>query len=176
MNGIRCPQCSLVNPLSAVECRQCRLPFGNLPPTAFVSAPVEEIYKTQNSNHQSAAIPQDNETGRKAFLWYRVYCGLMIALYLLVTVVGVFLAVVQPQSGTNSPEEMLITGIVYAVLGGIFFLVFAVALFMPRKSWNWVVGIVMIGLGMTSCCFLPFLIPLLIYWLKPETKAFFGRN
>jgi hypothetical protein len=34
----------------------------------------------------------------------------------------------------------------------------------------------MMAIGMTSCCFLPFLIPLLIYWLKPETKAYFGRN
>jgi hypothetical protein len=32
---------------------------------------------------------------------------------------------------------------------------------------------VTIGLGMTSACTLPICIPLLIFWLKPETKAFF---
>jgi Na+/pantothenate symporter len=67
-------------------------------------------------------------------------------------------------------------GIFYAVLGVIFFIIFAVALVLPRKPYNWIVGIVMMALGMTSCCFLPFLIPLLIYWIKPETKAYFGRN
>jgi hypothetical protein len=28
---------------------------------------------------------------------------------------------------------------------------------------------------MTSACFLPFCIPLLIFWLKPEAKHYFGR-
>lgn len=175
MNSIRCPQCSLLNPLSAAECQQCRFPFVNLPPTAFVSAPVEEIYQTQNPNFQ-LAIPQDNETGRKTFLWYRVYCGVLAALYLLVAVMGVLIAVIRPQARHQSAEETLIMGIVYAVLGVIFLLVYVIALFLPRKSWNWIVGIVMIALGMTSCCTLPFLVPLFIYWLKPETKAYFGRN
>jgi Na+/pantothenate symporter len=100
----------------------------------------------------------------------------MIALYLLLAGVGIALTVIKPQTNSQSAEELMITGIIYAVLGVILFLVFAVALFLPRKPWNWIVGIVMMALGMTSCCFLPFLIPLLIYWLKPETKAYFGRN
>jgi hypothetical protein len=61
-------------------------------------------------------------------------------------------------------------------LGAALAVVFAVALFLPRRRWNWIVGIVIIALGMTSCCFAPFLIPLIVYWVKPETKAYFGRN
>ena len=175
MNSIRCPQCNLVSPLSAVECQNCRFPFGNLPPTAFVSAPAQEIYQTQNASLKSA-VPQDNETGRKTFLWYRVYCGFMVALYLVVTIGGIFLAIYQPATNRQSAQEMLITGVVYAAIGAFCLVIFATALFLPRKPWNWIVGIVAIALGMTSCCFMPFLIPLLIYWLKPETKAYFGRN
>ena len=175
MNSIRCPQCGSVNSLSALDCRQCQFPFRNLPPTAFVSAPAAEVYQSQNP-HSRYSVPEDNETGRKAFFWYRVYCGVMVAIYLLVAGMGIALTVIQPQSSSQSAEEMMITGIVYAIFGVILFLVFAVALFLPRKSWNWIVGIVMMALGMTSCCFLPFLVPLLIYWLKPETKAYFGRN
>jgi hypothetical protein len=33
---------------------------------------------------------------------------------------------------------------------------------------------VIICLGMTSACFLPVCIPLLIFWIKPETKLYFG--
>jgi hypothetical protein len=29
---------------------------------------------------------------------------------------------------------------------------------------------------MTSACFLPACIPLLIYWIKPDVKAYFGRT
>lgn len=61
-------------------------------------------------------------------------------------------------------------------IGIIFFLIFAVALFLPPKPYNWIVGNVMMAIGMTSCYFIPFLVLLPIYWVKPETKAFFGRN
>ncbi len=175
MNGIRCPQCRVINALSSLECQQCHFPFSNLPPTAFVSVPVEQTFQAQGLNF-SPAISPDNETGRKTFFWYRVYCGVMVALYLALVALGVFLTVAQPSSGSKDAEAMMFAGIIYGVLGVIFLIIFGVALFLPRKPWNWIVGIVMMALGMTSCCFLPFLIPLLIYWLKPETKAYFGRK
>lgn len=117
-----------------------------------------------------------NETGRKTFFWYRVYCAVLAFLYLLVIALGIFLLVFQPPTRQYEPEEMMIAAIAYIVIGAIFFLVFAVALFLPPKPYNWIVGIVMMAIGLTSCCFVPFVVPLLVFWLKPETKAFFGRN
>lgn len=117
-----------------------------------------------------------NEIGRKSFFWYRIYCATLVLLYLALTVFGVILLVLQPRTRDYRPEELMIMGAIYAVLGAIFFLAFAVALFLPAKPYNWIVGIVMMAIGMTSCCFIPFLIPLFIYWLKPETQAFFGRK
>lgn len=117
-----------------------------------------------------------NETGRKTFFWYRVYCAVLAALYLLVTVAGIALVITKPATGEYSSEQTMIMGVIYAAMGAIFFVVFAVALFLPPKPYNWIIGIVAIALGMTSCCFLPACVPLLIFWLKPETKAFFGRN
>jgi hypothetical protein len=35
---------------------------------------------------------------------------------------------------------------------------------------------VLICIGMNSCCLLPASIPLLIFWIKPETKTYFGRK
>ena len=182
MNAIRCPQCGTVNQMTTTGCRQCFYSFANLPSTAYVSVSPEELYGAARGSSSGAApfssfdISPDNETGRKTFFWYRVYCGVMVALYLLTIALGVFLAVAQPDTREYNSEETLVMGIIYAVVGAIFFLVFAVALFLPRKSYNWIVGIVMMALGLTSCCFVPFLVPLLIYWLKPETKAYFGRK
>lgn len=123
-------------------------------------------------------IAPNNDLGRKTFFWYRVYCAVMVLLYLLVIGLGLFLLLAPPTAGTReySPQELTIMGGVYIAVGAVLFLIFAVALFLPPKPYNWIVGIVLMALGMTSCCFLPFLIPLLIYWLKPETKAYFGRN
>lgn len=125
---------------------------------------------------QNYSSPQNNELGRKTFFWYRIYCAVLAALYLFVIVFGIVIAVLQPESREYKPQEMLLMGIIYAVVGAVFFLVFAVALFLPPKSYNWIVGIVLIALGMTSCCFIPICVPLLIFWMKPETKAFFGRS
>jgi hypothetical protein len=178
MNAIRCPNCNSINQLSALQCHQCQMPFSYLPQTAYVSVPTEQTFEAQTLgfNPPPLAMPQDNEIGRKAFFWYRVYCGFLMVMYLLVTFLGVFLAAFSPPTRQYNSEETFIMGIIYAVMGVVFFIIFAVALFLPRKPYNWIVDIIMMALGMTSCCFLPFLIPLLIYWTKPETKAYFGRN
>lgn len=124
-------------------------------------------------NFQSGITP-DNDLGRKTFFWYRVYCVVMVLLYLLVVGMGLFLLLATPPPGTD--QDLRFIGGIYIAIGAILFLVFAVALFLPPKPYNWIVGIVLMGLGMTSCCFLPFLVPLMIYWVKPETKAYFGRK
>jgi hypothetical protein len=116
------------------------------------------------------------ETARKTFFWYRVYCASLAVIYLGVAVIGAVLAVVPFDSSPRDREQMFIMGIIYAILGAGFFIIFAVAFFLPPKPYNWIVGIVMLAIGMTSCCFLPFVIPLLIFWVKPETQAFFGRK
>ena len=125
---------------------------------------------------ENYSVPQSNELGRKTFFWYRVYLAVLAFLYLAVTVLGIGIAIIRPDTRDQSPEEMLIMGIVYAVVGAVFFVLFAVALFLPPKPFNWIVGIIAIAVGMTSCCFIPFCVPLLIFWMKPETKAFFGRS
>lgn len=118
-----------------------------------------------------------NKIGRKTFFWYRVYCAFMILLYTGALIFGIFLALgsISPTGG-YSAEELKLTGIIYAVISAPLLVGFAVALFLPPKPYNWIVGLVTMTIGMTGCCFVPFLIPLIIYWVKPETKAFFGRN
>lgn len=59
-------------------------------------------------------------------------------------------------------------------------LVFIVACFLPfilaPRPWLWVYNLVIICLGMTSACYLLACIPLLIFWLKPETQRYYGKN
>lgn len=119
---------------------------------------------------------QAYELGRKTFFWYRVYCAAMAVMYLIVLGAGVFFATVPFEASARDQEQMAIMGVIYAILGGVFFAVYAFAAFLPPKPYNWIVGIVMIAIGMTSCCLLPAVIPLLIFWVKPETQAFLGRK
>jgi MFS family permease len=61
---------------------------------------------------------------------------------------------------------VVLVGLVLAAL-------FGAGPLLPRRSWAWVFGLVLIVIGMGSMCCLPATVPLLIWWLKPETKAYF---
>lgn len=158
------------------------MPFSNLPRSAFVDSgePAfahERDYRgLQNQPPQYSSFVESNEVGRKTFFWYRVYCGVLVALNAVVTVFGLAMTYYKPGETAREAEEMAIMGVFYAIFGAIFFALYVFALLLPEKPYNWVFGIVMIAIGMTSCCLWPAVIPLLIYWIKPETRAFFGRN
>lgn len=109
--------------------------------------------------------------------WQKIYCGLMSCLY-IVTMIGgsIFLFLATTLSNGQDAAILIFQGIVLLVLGLIFAGVFAASFFIPNRPWAWIYNIVLICLGMSSCCTLPATIPLLIYWLKPETQAYFGRK
>jgi len=117
-------------------------------------------------------------------LWFKVYCVVMLVMYLLVAGIGaVFLfapdMVVDPNaSGSNQPTshaEATIMGVIYFGLGGVFAAAFLVGLLWRRGMGAWVYGIVLICISFTSCCCLPATVPLLIFWLKPECKNWLMR-
>lgn len=116
------------------------------------------------------------ETGRKTFFWYRVYCLVMAFLSLAIAGLGIFLVMVPIETEPRDQQEMFLMGIIYGVLGFVFFCLYGIATLLPPKPYNWIVGIIVIALGMASCCTWPAAIPLLIFWVKPETQEFLGRK
>ena len=112
----------------------------------------------------------------QVLLWYRVYCGLMAGLYLLVAAGGGAMLVFRDKLADRetADEFWLAYGFLMVVLGVILLLVFLAAFFLPRKPWAWIYHLVLIALGMTSACCLPACIPLLIFWVNAETRAYFG--
>jgi len=122
-----------------------------------------------------AEFADDNSVGRRTFFWYRVYCGCMAGLYGFLIILGLLIVSEAVSSNDRSAQETFFIGVAYAIAGAVFGLLYLIALLLPRKPYNWVVGIVLIAFGLTGCCFLPATVPLLIFWLKPETKAYLGR-
>lgn len=120
--------------------------------------------------------PVDPAAADGAFRWFKVYVGVMAALYLILVGVGIVL-LVAPFGGTDQEvTDQRLAGGFYGFLGLVLLVVFGIGLFLPRRPWGWIYGIVLLGLGMTSCCTLPAAIPLLIAWLKPEMKARFNKT
>ena len=109
--------------------------------------------------------------------WFKVYSGFMAALYGLIAII---MAVVLLAGGLSGDEDLapmekaIIFGILIVVFGGLFAL-FAFALFAPRVPWVWIYDLVLIAIGLTSCLTIPAALPLLLFWVKPEAKAYFGR-
>ncbi|MFN3167817.1 MAG: hypothetical protein ACE37H_12210 [Phycisphaeraceae bacterium] len=118
--------------------------------------------------------------------WFKAYAVFMVLLYIGVTALGLFMVsnadtlfTPEPRPGSSVPtssEEAVFMGVVYAALGVVLAIVFAVSLFTPRRFWGWVYNLVMICIGLTSCCFWPITIPLLIYWIKPEVRAWYKNE
>jgi hypothetical protein len=107
-------------------------------------------------------------------VWYKVYLAFMIALMVLVVGVGVFLffAPIPPEEFDGLSKEIM--GGIYIALGIIFAIPPIIALFLPKRPWVWIYHLVMICLGMTGCTIVAS-IPLLIFWIKPEVKAYFNN-
>ena len=116
-----------------------------------------------------------NQAAPPVYKWYVAYCVCMALLYVLTLVMGVVFLFIEPDQEMSEAEAKLMGGVMI-VFGLGLAVPFAAAPFLPRQSWVWVFGLVLICLGLTSACCLPVCIPLLIHWLKPEMKAFYGRN
>ena len=109
------------------------------------------------------------------YKWFVAYCILMALAYLATAVMGIVFMFTEPDPEMSAAEAKLM-GTVILALGLVFFIPYALAPFLSRKSWVWVFGLVLICIGLSSACCLPACIPLLIFWLKPEMKAFYGRT
>ena len=106
-------------------------------------------------------------------VWVRIYAILFSIMYLACSVGGVFLLVAaEDLRGDTAP--VMIEGFVMVVLGLAFMGLSIVAAAAPRKKWGWIVNLILIGLGCTSCMCLPAAIPLMIFWLKPEARRWYS--
>lgn len=116
--------------------------------------------------------PPPSQHGRPAVItWFRVYAVVTLLLYMLF--VGLWMFVSSGAPGTHRPEEalvLLVLGMLMLLCGGFY----VVAAMVPFKPWGWTLGLIAICLGLSSCMVVA-AVPLLIFWLKPETKAAFGR-
>ena len=124
----------------------------------------------------SGAGPPSPTNPPPVLLWQKVYCFAMAALYALIAVLGLAMAVFRDQLADEQtpPGEVVVIGLVFVALGIGLAAPFAVAPFLPRRRWVWVLHLVIIAVGMTSCLCIPFAVPLLVFWIRPATQAWFG--
>ncbi len=121
----------------------------------------------------SAALPA---RAPAVWTWYRAYCAAMALLYLAGSVAGLLALLLPDALDHANPVELLLFGCTFTACGLPLLALFATAPFLRPTPRTWVFHLVLICVGLTSACCLPVCIPLLVFWIKPETKAFFGRG
>lgn len=101
----------------------------------------------------------------------------MSVMYVVVFGAGIVMMLMHKQLADEETSAIfwMAYGAFIAFLGLALDGVFVAALFLPAKPWVWVYHLVLICLGLSSVCCLPVCIPLLIQWLKPDVRAYFGR-
>jgi hypothetical protein len=146
--------------------------MSNFPPT-----PPPPGYPHASAGYGYAPPPQVARP--PVWPWFVAYAVVMALIYLALAGFGVTIFAVGPEQFADAQTDAdgwRINAIIFLVIGPLFSIPFAIAPFLPRKPWVWIYNLVLICLGLTSVCCLPATIPLLIYWLKPETKWWFGRS
>ncbi|MFN3652291.1 MAG: hypothetical protein ACK47B_22160 [Armatimonadota bacterium] len=86
-------------------------------------------------------------------------------------------AISQALDGFREQHQARVTqmaGLAFGI-GFLFSVPVLVALLLPPTPGTWVYHILVICLGLSGCT-LPLAVILLIYWFKPETQAYFGRQ
>jgi hypothetical protein len=126
-----------------------------------------------------AAYPSEDRAP-DAVLYFRIYAGSFLACYAMVTLFGVGLTLAPIVTGATKAPPLgpdvgfYVGGVLYGGLGLAHLVPANLALFGGRRPWVHTMGTVVIALGMFSVCCIPVLIPLLIVWMKPDTRAWYG--
>lgn len=111
----------------------------------------------------------------KVVFWFRIYAGALTALYVLCMIASVVFFFLATRMHGEERTAFLVNAVLFFVIGLPLAIGCALPFFLPRKPWVWVYDLVIICLGMGSCCILPASVALLIYWINPEAKAWFNR-
>jgi drug/metabolite transporter (DMT)-like permease len=88
--------------------------------------------------------------------------------------VGVFM-IVAPHAFDLDRDASRVFGCALFSVAAAVCAAFGIGAVLPQRRWAWVCGLLLIAFGMTGCC-LPVCIPLLIAWIKPSTREWFGYS
>jgi len=113
-------------------------------------------------------------TPPRVVFWFRIYTGCMTVVYLLCVLAAPLLYFASTRAHGEEAVMFKVQAAVLLAVGAVLAMVFALPFLLPRKPWVWIYDLVLICIGMTSCCILPAAIPLLIYWFKAEVKDWFN--
>lgn len=113
----------------------------------------------------------------EAVYYFRIYGTLMAIMSFVASGAGLAMVVsslMNPPAPGSYASSDAVAGMIWAAMGAVGFIPFLIALLGGRRIWVHTLATILIALSMTSLCCLPVGIPLLIVWIKPETRRWYG--
>jgi len=117
-----------------------------------------------------------SQTPPPVLKWFKIYTGVMTGVYVLCTLAAPIMFWIGMRTQSEKRVVLMIQGAILFAVGAVFAVAFVVPFFLTRKPWVWAYNLVLICIGMTSCCILPASVVLLVYWIKPDVKLWFNRT
>ncbi|MEZ0276316.1 MAG: hypothetical protein ACAH88_15510 [Roseimicrobium sp.] len=108
-------------------------------------------------------------------VWFKVYGWFMVAYCLGIAALSLVFFLMSPQELEMQRGEAIVVGSLCLAMGLFFAAAGLPPLISGPRPWSWVYSLVLICFGLTSCTMVV-CIPLLIFWLKPEVKAYYGKE
>lgn len=194
MKDNRCPNCDLLNLPSSQTCLKCGTSLSNEPrKTDFKIAAETQDYTNPPAppasfnTYETATPPtpfgfqpvtnsHDNKTGRRTHFWYRIFCSLIVIPNIIWVLFGIIAIFGSYGETGQKASDTFFGGIMFLVVGAFFAFIYILGVILPTKPFHWIYGILLIVLGIISCVLAPIAAPLLYFWVKPETQAFFERK
>lgn len=177
MNNTKCPRCGLVNWLTPEVCERCGLPLGSGDTEARPYEPAQPAFpRSTFGNDVMAGTPAGESQAPPVWKWYLLFCVAMALSFLPLVLLGFDFLSNGQRYREMSPQEAQVMGFIFIGMGVVLFAIYGAAPFLPRRKWAWIVGLVLIVFSMSGACCLPAAIPLLIFWIKPENKVFYGME
>jgi hypothetical protein len=121
-------------------------------------------------------VPLGEEAAPSILIWARIYAGVLTLAYVSIAILGIVMltgGVFEATKKSKDAAPLLINGVFMTVLGGVFTPIGALAVWAPRRKWTWILNLVLLGKGALTCC-LPLALPVLIGWLKPDVRKYYG--
>jgi hypothetical protein len=181
-NPVKCPKCGHHNSENDNFCLNCGGSIINLTPPTYAPVAAQsqqsdfQSYRFNVPSHFKTQI-EENTLGPKVLFWYRIFTFLFGISFLFWVALGAMAIAGSYTLPTPKEQSDAFVGGMFFVLFGLgVFFPYLIGTFLPNKAFSWTYGIILILMSMTTCVALPFALPLFIFWIKPETKAFFGRK
>lgn len=118
--------------------------------------------------------PDLNMETPSAVTYYRIYAGVLAVIYAALVIAGIGMLVASPSMSGKDQLEFIVYGVVFVVMGVPLAIASVVSMFLPQRKWAWFMHVIMAAMGTSSCCFAPFAIFIIIKYLEPDVKRYFG--